>query len=75
MGFRILVADDHEVVRRGLCDLLHSQTEWVVCGEAKDGREAVEMAEKLKPDAVILDIGMPTLNGLEATRHILKGNP
>jgi len=75
MGFRILVADDHEVVRRGLCDLLQSQTEWQVCGEAADGREAVEMAQKLKPDAVILDIGMPTLNGLEATRHILKANP
>ncbi len=75
MPFRILVADDHEVVRRGLCALLQSQPEWEVCGEAGDGREAVEKVQKLKPEAVILDIGMPTLNGLEATRQILKTNP
>lgn len=75
MAFRILVADDHEVVRRGLCALLQSQPDWELCGEAADGREAVEKANKLRPDAVILDIGMPTLNGLEATRQILKVNP
>jgi len=75
MGFRILVADDHEVVRRGLCALLQSRPEWEVCGEAADGREAVEKSQSLKPDAVIIDIGMPTLNGLEATRQILKANP
>jgi DNA-binding NarL/FixJ family response regulator len=75
MAFRILVADDHEVVRRGLCALLESQPDWEVCGEAADGREAVEKAQTLKPDAVILDIGMPSLNGLEATRQILRANP
>ena len=75
MGFRILVADDHEVVRRGLCALLQSRSEWEICGEAADGREAVEKARSLKPDAVIIDIGMPLLNGLEATRQILKANP
>jgi len=75
VAFRILVADDHEVVRRGLCALLQSQPDWELCGEAADGREAVEKANKLRPDAVILDIGMPTLNGLEATRQILKVNP
>jgi DNA-binding NarL/FixJ family response regulator len=75
MSFRILVADDHEVVRRGLCALLQSRPEWEVCGEAADGREAVEKAQKLRPDAIIIDIGMPTLNGLEATRQILKTNP
>ena len=75
MAFRILVADDHEVVRRGMCALLQSQPEWQVCGEAADGREAVEKAQKLKPDAVILDIAMPTLNGVEATRQILKSDP
>jgi DNA-binding NarL/FixJ family response regulator len=75
MGFRILVADDHEVVRRGLCALLQSRPEWEICGEAADGREAVEKSQSLKPDAVIIDIGMPTLNGLEATRQILKANP
>jgi DNA-binding NarL/FixJ family response regulator len=75
MAFRILVADDHEVVRRGLCALLQSQSEWEVCGESGDGRDAVDKATKLKPDVVILDIGMPSLNGLEATRQILKINP
>jgi len=73
--FRILVADDHEVVRRGLCALLRSQPEWEVCGEASDGREAVEKVLTLKPEVAILDIGMPNLNGLEATRQILKANP
>jgi DNA-binding NarL/FixJ family response regulator len=73
--FRILVADDHEVVRKGLVSLLQAQPEWQVCGEAGDGREAVEKALELKPDVLILDIGMPTLNGLEATRQILKTNP
>lgn len=73
--FRILVADDHEVVRKGLVSLLQAQPEWQVCGEAGDGREAVEKALQLRPDVVILDIGMPSLNGLEATRQILKSNP
>jgi DNA-binding NarL/FixJ family response regulator len=75
MPFRILVADDHEVVRRGLCALLRNQPDWDVCGEAKDGRDAVEKVLALKPEVVILDIGMPNLNGLEATRQILKANP
>lgn len=73
--FRILIADDHEVVRKGLMALLQSQHDWQVCGEAGDGREAVDKAQQLKPDVVILDIGMPGLNGLEATRQILKSNP
>jgi DNA-binding NarL/FixJ family response regulator len=68
----ILVADDHEVVRRGLCALLKSHQGWDVCAEASDGREAVEKAKQFKPDIVILDIGMPNLNGLAATRQILK---
>src|SRR5215467_9787959 len=75
MPFRILVADDHEVVRRGLCGLLEAQPDWQVCGEASNGGEAVEKALQLKPDVVILDVGMPLLNGLEATRQILKANP
>ncbi len=75
MSFRIFVADDHEVVRRGLCALLQAQPDWEVCGEAADGREALEKVQRLKPDVVILDIGMPSLNGLEATRQILKINP
>src|SRR2546427_10246531 len=55
--------------------LLQAQPDWEVCGEAADGREAVDKAQQLKPDVVILDIGMPSLNGLEATRQILKSNP
>lgn len=74
-AFRILIADDHEVVRKGLVALLQQQPDWQVCGEAADGREAVDKAQQLKPDVVILDIGMPSLNGLEATRQILKTNP
>lgn len=75
MSLRILLADDHEIVRRGLCSLLQAQPEWEVCGEAADGREAVDMAEKLRPEIVVLDIGMPNMNGLEATRQILRANP
>ena len=71
---RILVADDHEVVRKGLVALLQ-QRDWQVCGEAAEGRDAVEKALQLKPDVIILDLGMPNLNGLEATRQILKANP
>jgi len=74
-SIRILVADDHEIVRRGLVSLLKSHAGWEVCGEAQDGREAVDKAKKLRPDIVILDIGMPNLNGLEATRQILRHDP
>lgn len=71
----ILVADDHEVVRRGIVALLEAQPGWTVCGQAVNGREAVEEAKRLKPEVVILDISMPELNGLEATRQILKVSP
>src|SRR5258705_2064741 len=74
-AFRIFIADDHEVVRKGLCALLQAEPGWEVCGEAADGREAVEKIRELKPDAIILDIGMPGLNGLEATRQIIKEDP
>jgi len=72
---RILIADDHEVARRGIRAVLESHPGWEVCGEAKDGREAVELASKEKPDLVLLDIGMPNLNGLEAARQILAVSP
>lgn len=72
---RILVADDHEIVRRGLRAILETQRVWEVVGEASTGREAVELAKKLKPDVVVLDIAMPELNGLEATHQILKAAP
>jgi DNA-binding NarL/FixJ family response regulator len=74
MKLRILVADDHELVRRGLCTLLQAHEDWEICGEAVDGREAVEKAKQLKPDVIILDVGMPNLNGLDATRQLCRQN-
>jgi len=74
-GLRILVADDHELVRRGLRTLLESQPGWQVIAEAKDGSEAVKKCLELKPDIVILDIGMPRLNGLGAISKIGKMLP
>jgi DNA-binding NarL/FixJ family response regulator len=67
---RIVVADDHELVHLGIRDLLQDQRGWKVVGVAADGREAVEKVKKLKPDIAILDISMPQLDGLEATRRI-----
>jgi DNA-binding NarL/FixJ family response regulator len=71
---RILVADDHEIVRRGLVALIKANPDWEVCAECDDGRQATDKARELKPDIVVLDIGMPVLNGLEATRQILRDN-
>ena len=68
----VLVADDHDIVRRGLRDLLEKQPGWKVVAEASNGREAVEKAKELKPDVSILDISMPSLDGLEAARQILE---
>jgi len=75
MPVRILIADDHQVVRTGLRALLESRAGWQVCAEAANGREAVEKAGQLKPDVAVLDIGMPLLNGVEATRQIRKLSP
>jgi DNA-binding NarL/FixJ family response regulator len=72
---RILLADDHEVVRHGVRMLIEKEPGWEVCGEAADGRKAVALAEKLAPDVVVLDIGMPELNGLEAARQIKRARP
>jgi DNA-binding NarL/FixJ family response regulator len=72
---RILVADDHEIVRRGLRSLLETRPGWEVCGEAADGWEAVSKAAELHPDVVALDVGMPNLNGLDAARQILRHDP
>src|ERR1700735_2921176 len=74
-ALRILIADDHDLMRRGLKTLLLAQPNWSICAEAQTGREAVTKSEELKPDIVILDIGMPDLNGLEAARKIRKGSP
>jgi DNA-binding NarL/FixJ family response regulator len=72
---RILIADDHELARNGIRALLESHPGWEVCAEAKDGRETVELATSMKPDLILLDIGMPNLNGLEAARQILAESP
>ena len=72
---RILIADDHDVVRAGLRAILQSQTGWEVVAEASDGKEAVELALATRPDVAVLDFGLPTLNGVEATRQIRKRNP
>ena len=74
-GFRILVADDHPILRFGLCSLLGSREGWQVCGEASDGWEAVEKCRQLKPDLLILDICLPELNGVDVARRVLKDNP
>jgi DNA-binding NarL/FixJ family response regulator len=74
-NLRILVADDHDVVRRGIKSLIESRPEWHVCDEARSGREAVAKAEERKADIVVLDISMPELNGLEAARRIRKVSP
>jgi DNA-binding NarL/FixJ family response regulator len=72
---RIMIADDHDLVRRGLKMLLESHPGWKICAEAHSGREAVAMAEELMPDIAIVDISMPELNGIEAARKIKKISP
>jgi len=72
---RILIADDHELIRQGLRKVLEERPGWTVCGEAITGREAVAKARELRPDVVVLDVGMPELNGLEAARQIRRALP
>lgn len=74
-NLRILIADDHDIVRKGLRMLLEEHPGWEVCGEARSGREAVERAAELTPHVVVIDVSMPDLNGLEATRQIRKSCP
>lgn len=71
----VLIAEDHAIVRQGLCALLNTDGHFKIVGEAKNGREAVELAQSLRPDVILMDIAMPELNGLEATRQILTANP
>jgi DNA-binding NarL/FixJ family response regulator len=72
---RVLIADDHGIVRTGIRHLLEQQTDMEVAGEAEDGREAVRLAEQLSPDVVVMDLAMPNLNGIEATAQIVKSSP
>ena len=74
-SLRILLADDHELLRQGLRTLIEDQSGWQVCGEATTGREAVTKARELKPDIVVMDFTMPELNGMEATRQIRAALP
>ncbi|HTL16690.1 MAG TPA: response regulator transcription factor, partial [Patescibacteria group bacterium] len=71
----VLLVDDHTVVRQGLRALLASEEDIEVIGEAENGRQAVMLARKTPPDVVVMDVAMPLLNGLEATRQILKFSP
>lgn len=75
MPIRIVLADDHEIMREGMCALLRKQEDVEVVGQAADGREAVKFVKELQPDVVIMDIGMPNLNGIEATRQMVAENP
>lgn len=74
-NLRILIADDHDLVRKGLRLLIEEHPGWTVCAEARSGREAVEQAVQSNPDIVVIDVSMPDLNGLEATRLIRKSCP
>lgn len=69
---RILIADDHDVVRQGIRAILHARPNWEICGEAVDGREAIRLTKELHPDVIIMDITMPNMSGLEASQEIAK---
>ena len=75
MAKRILIVDDNEGIRRALCGLIETDSDFEVCGAAENGREAIEIAERAKPDLVILDLAMPVLNGLQAAPIITKTVP
>src|SRR5580700_2928084 len=72
---KVLVADDHEIVRQGIRDILQSHSSWTIVAEVANGNEAVEKSIELKPQVVIMDVGMPEMNGLETTRRIREALP
>ena len=72
---RVLIVDDHAMIRRGVQGILQAFPEWEICGQAENGQEAVRLATELKPDIVVMDVSMPVLNGLEATRIITASLP
>src|SRR5690349_17258192 len=74
MAIRILIVDDHEIVRQGVRTIFMARPQWEICGEAVNGQEAVRLAQSLEPDAIVMDITMPVMSGLDATREISKLN-
>lgn len=74
-SMRILVADDNDLMRSGMCSLLRSHAGWIVCGEAENGADAIQKAIALEPDVILLDVSMPQLNGFEAARFIHQRMP
>ena len=75
MVHSILIADDNAFIRSGLCELFNSEPDFDVCGEAENGREAIDEAEKVHPDLILLDLSMPVMNGLDATRVLKRVMP
>lgn len=75
MPIRVLLVDDHELVRKGIKALFNGSSDWHICGEAANGKEAVEKAVNLNPDLILMDISMPVMNGIEATKQIRKLRP
>lgn len=75
MATKVLLVDDHKIMREGMSALLRKYSEFEVVGQASDGRQALEMTQQLKPDIVIMDVGMPNLNGIDATRQLLSLHP
>jgi two-component system, NarL family, response regulator NreC len=71
---KVLIVDDHAFIRRGVQGILQAHPEWQLCGEADNGKDAVRMALELNPEAIVMDVSMPGLNGVEATRAIRKTN-
>lgn len=72
---RVLIVDDHAFIRRGVQSILQSFPEWELCGEAANGNDAIQFADELKPDVILMDVTMPGLNGIEATRIIHNTHP
>ena len=72
MAVKILIADDHEIVRQGIRRVLESKPEWEICGEASNGQQAVRMAQELTPDVIIMDVTMPVMSGFEAAEEISR---